>query len=294
MRLENPTTGHLVWRLSMKWRAAVDRTVKPLGLTHAQYSLLATLTGLVVRGVRPSQRELADHMGLEPLHVSKLARALEQTGLLTRPPDPDDPRAVRLDLTARGQEVITEAISLVRDLHEELTAQLGGSRSARTRQFRDTLQTLLGDDPAGSEKTMTTARAVGGRDLNLAAAASRSLLIALLDREGLDFTEYVVLRTVAQGAQPAATLVETIAATAVAPAEVVRAVIDRLVAAGRLTRGDVVDVTPATRDLVERLTADSTQAGDRLFAGIAAADLEAAKRVLDTVTARAGEIRSQL
>ena len=41
-----PTPGYLVWRLSMKWRAAVDRALAPLGLTHAQYVLLASLYGM--------------------------------------------------------------------------------------------------------------------------------------------------------------------------------------------------------------------------------------------------------
>ncbi|CAM5250393.1 hypothetical protein SGRIM128S_08933 [Streptomyces griseomycini] len=81
---EGATPGFLVWRLSMKWRVAVDRAVAPLGLTHAQYSVVATLHGMRRSGERPSQRRLADHTGLEPLYVSKLARALEAAGLLER------------------------------------------------------------------------------------------------------------------------------------------------------------------------------------------------------------------
>ena len=60
-----PTPGYLVWRLSMKWRVAVDRAVAPLGLTHAQYVLLASLYGMEREGRRPTQRELADHLGLD-------------------------------------------------------------------------------------------------------------------------------------------------------------------------------------------------------------------------------------
>ncbi|MER6983053.1 MarR family transcriptional regulator, partial [Streptomyces carpinensis] len=74
---ESATAGFLVWRLSMKWRVAVDRAVAPLGLTHAQYALMASLYGMSRSGLRPSQRRLADRTGLEPLYVSKLARALE-------------------------------------------------------------------------------------------------------------------------------------------------------------------------------------------------------------------------
>ena len=75
----------------MKWRVAVDRALAPLGLTHAQYSLLGSLLSMERSGVRPSQRQLADYTGLEPLYVSKLARALEAAGLLSAtgiPPTP--------------------------------------------------------------------------------------------------------------------------------------------------------------------------------------------------------------
>lgn len=88
---EKATPGFLVWRLSMKWRTAVDRAMAPLGLTHAQYSLVASLYGMQRAGERPSQRRLADHVGLEPLYVSKLARSLESAGLLERTRDPATP-----------------------------------------------------------------------------------------------------------------------------------------------------------------------------------------------------------
>src|SRR3954451_3783595 len=92
------TAGFLVWRLSMKWRVAVDRAVAPLGLTHAQYSLMASLYGMQRDGRRPSQRQLADYTGLEALYVSKLARAPETAGLIDRTRDPVDPRAIQLSL----------------------------------------------------------------------------------------------------------------------------------------------------------------------------------------------------
>jgi MarR family transcriptional regulator, organic hydroperoxide resistance regulator len=149
-----PTPGFLLWRLTMKWRAAVDRAVAPLGLTHAQYSLLASLYGIVRAGQRPSQRQLADHTGLEPLYVSKLARALERAGLVERTGNPADTRAVELDLTPRGVDVVEPAIAVVHDLQEELTAPLGGTRSELTLALIDALETLLSSplpQPAGDE-----------------------------------------------------------------------------------------------------------------------------------------------
>lgn len=143
MASEGATPGFLVWRLSTKWRVAVDRAVTPLGLTHAQYALVASLYGMQRGGERPSQRRLADHTGLEPLYVSKLARTLETAGLLERTRDPRDPRAVQLALTEQGRERTREAIKVVHGLLQQLLEPLGGLDSPRTREFTRDLATLL-------------------------------------------------------------------------------------------------------------------------------------------------------
>ena len=114
-----------------------------LGLTQAQYTVLASLRGLTAGGERPSQRRLAAVTGLEPIYVSKLVAVLERAGLVARRRDPADARAVQLSLTERGVTVVDEAIDVVRDLHHELTAPLGGPDGARTRALRAALQTLL-------------------------------------------------------------------------------------------------------------------------------------------------------
>jgi DNA-binding MarR family transcriptional regulator len=137
-----PTPGHLVWRLSMKWRVAVDRAVAPLGLTHAQYVVLSSLS-LLERDGHPTQRELADHTGLEPLYTSKLARALDAEGLIRRDRDPVDTRAIRLALTDRGREVVQPAITEVSKLLDQLMTPLGGRGDPRAEAFVRDLATLL-------------------------------------------------------------------------------------------------------------------------------------------------------
>ncbi|MFJ3703077.1 MULTISPECIES: MarR family winged helix-turn-helix transcriptional regulator [Streptomyces] len=138
-----PTPGFLVWRVANKWRVAVDRAVAPLGLTHAKYALVASLYGMRHSGERPSQRELADHTGLEALYVSKLARALEADGLIERTRHPRDPRAVQLALTGQGESVTRQAVTVVQGLLEQLLEPLGGLDAPRTRAFTDELTTLL-------------------------------------------------------------------------------------------------------------------------------------------------------
>lgn len=139
----DPTPGSLLWRLTMKWQAAVDRAVAPYGLTHAQYRLLASLRGLTRNGDRPSQRELADYIGLDAIFVSKLIGTLERNGLVERSQHPADSRAVQLALTDTGTKIIDEALITVIDLQEQLTEPLGGLRSKPTKDFINTLQRLL-------------------------------------------------------------------------------------------------------------------------------------------------------
>ncbi|MEU0082889.1 MarR family transcriptional regulator [Streptomyces sp. NPDC006274] len=156
---EGPTPGYLVWRLSTKWRVAVDRALAPLGLTHAQYTVIASLHGIRQSGHRPSQRQLADHTGLEPLYISKLARALESSGLVRRTPDPADTRAVQLSLTPAGEEKARRAVTEVHTLLDRLLDPLGGLEAPRTRaltrELRLLLETPLDAPPDTYEDTST-------------------------------------------------------------------------------------------------------------------------------------------
>jgi DNA-binding MarR family transcriptional regulator len=135
--------GFLVWRLATAWRAAMDRALEPMGLTQAQYAVLAPLYGMSRGGERPSQRELADLTGLDPVYVSKLVRALEGGGFVTRAVSAADSRAVELSLTEQGVATLREAAAVVSDLRERLTGPLGGTGGARTEVLTGMLRELL-------------------------------------------------------------------------------------------------------------------------------------------------------
>jgi DNA-binding MarR family transcriptional regulator len=142
--------GFLIWRLSMRWRAAMDRALAPLGLTQAQYAALAPLYGMSRGGARPSQRELADLTGLDPVYVSKLVRALERDGFITRSVKAADPRAVELALTGRGTTAVHESVKAVDQLRERLTRPLGGNDGTRTAELAEMLRELLNAPEADS------------------------------------------------------------------------------------------------------------------------------------------------
>lgn len=135
--------GFLIWRLSNRWRTAMDRALAPLGLTQAQYAVLAPLYGMSRDGARPSQRELADLTGLDAVYVSKLVRALERDGFVTRSVKAADPRAVELALTERGVTAVRESVQAVYELRDRLTRPLGGNDGVRTAELARTLAELL-------------------------------------------------------------------------------------------------------------------------------------------------------
>lgn len=290
------TTGYLMWRVSTKWRAAVDRAVAPLGLTHAQFSVLGALSGLARSGQRPRQRELADYTGLEPIFVSKLARALEKSGLVERPADPDDPRAVRVTLTERGHEVATTAIDLVHKVHAELTEPIGGPEAPRTRDLRETLLDLLGEHTAiqhESGETMT--RTFNGREINAAAVATRGILDDLLAKAGLSFADWAALRAVVSTPATRVDVVHRTAAQGVIIELDAEYALDTLKNTG-LVQSTGEEVAPTTKgiELFERITVESARAGDQLFDGIDESEILVAQRVLRQVTERATEVRAQL
>jgi DNA-binding MarR family transcriptional regulator len=157
--------GYLIWHLSIKWRVAVDRALRRLGLTHAHYLLLASLHEFSRSGSQPSQRELADYAGLEVVYVSKLVRALEQSGLLRRTDHPGDPRAFQLELSPRGAEQVVRAAAVMRELYYRLLRPIGGRTGKRHAAFMQTLETLFDEAEAYNLANGTQASGVSQRPL---------------------------------------------------------------------------------------------------------------------------------
>jgi DNA-binding MarR family transcriptional regulator len=105
--------GFLLWRATLRWQRAMTETLKPFGITHVQFVLLASTWWLCENEGPPRQRDLAEHAGTDPMMTSQVVRALETAGLLSRSPDPDDARAVRLEPTPAGRALAPTAIAAV-------------------------------------------------------------------------------------------------------------------------------------------------------------------------------------
>jgi DNA-binding MarR family transcriptional regulator len=106
--------GFLLWHATLRWQRAVTAALKPLGLTHVQFVLLAGTWWLgATEGAPPSQRELSDHSGTDVMMTSQVVRTLEGKGLLTRQADPSDSRVKRLWVTEQGHDLAERAVVAV-------------------------------------------------------------------------------------------------------------------------------------------------------------------------------------
>lgn len=118
--------GFLLWRVTLRWQRRMTATLRPFGLTHVQFVLLASLWWLSeMRHEAPSQRGLADFADTDRMMTSQVVRALEARGLLDRPADPDDSRARRLAVTAQGAELARTTIAAVEAADRDFFAPAG-------------------------------------------------------------------------------------------------------------------------------------------------------------------------
>ena len=83
--------------------------------------------------------ELAEAAQLSKQTVGSIVDQLERAGYVRREPDPDDGRARLVTITAKGQDLITVSLPVVREVEATWQAHLGQDRA---RQLRSALQAL--------------------------------------------------------------------------------------------------------------------------------------------------------
>lgn len=122
--------GFLLWRVTLRWQRHISTALRPLGLTHVQFVLLATLGWLEQQrraGGLPSQREVADTANVDPMMASQVLRALEQRGLVSRQVAGDDARARLVGLTVPGRELAVRALEAVEAVDADFFSVADGS-----------------------------------------------------------------------------------------------------------------------------------------------------------------------
>ena len=111
--------GFLLWRISNAWQQRQRAALQPLGLTHVQFVLLASLVWLTQHGRTVTQTDLAEQAQTDPMMTSQVVRGLEARGLLTREMSAQDRRARVLTPTQEGTALAADAITVVEAVDAE-------------------------------------------------------------------------------------------------------------------------------------------------------------------------------
>ncbi len=128
------STGLMLWRVTNAWQAAQRRALKPFGLTHVQFVLLASLTWLE-SDTPVTQQALAQHAGTDPMMTSQVLRTLEAAALIERTQHPHDRRARVLAVTPVGRELANRAVVAVESCDHDFFDTLGIDRAEFTRML---------------------------------------------------------------------------------------------------------------------------------------------------------------
>lgn len=98
---DEQSIGYLISDAARLMRTVFDRRVRRLGLTRAQWLVLARLH----RSPGASQSELADMMEVEKASAGRMVDRLERKGWIVRRADPADRRINRLYLTPDAEKI---------------------------------------------------------------------------------------------------------------------------------------------------------------------------------------------
>lgn len=109
--------GYLLWRVSVKWRSSIEDVLKPLGLTHPQFVVLATTAWLTKDGEHTTQADVSRAAEIDPNTLSQIFVGLEKKGLAKRIRKLDE-RSKNPTITKAGQESLKRALPAVEKADE--------------------------------------------------------------------------------------------------------------------------------------------------------------------------------
>ncbi len=110
-------------------RAFAERYRRDFGLSIPEWRVLAHL----VQAGAVSVREIHARVDLDKSRVSRAAARLEAAGHISKTPDPQDGRLVKLALTDRGRALVEQIIPVALQYQAELEARLGNEANSLRR-----------------------------------------------------------------------------------------------------------------------------------------------------------------
>jgi len=104
--------GYLLWRVSIRWRNVIEKTLRQYDLTHPQFVVLASLAWLTKDGKKVSQIDVGRVAGLDSNTTSQIFRGLEKKDMIERTQSVDE-RSKNPILTLLGSKTLAKAMPAV-------------------------------------------------------------------------------------------------------------------------------------------------------------------------------------
>ncbi len=152
--------GLLVHDVSRLLRRRIDHQAQAVGLTSAQWRVLAAVSRAEMHGEEPlHQATLAEMMDMEPITLSRQVDRMEAAGMIERRPDPVDRRVKRLYLTAAARPLVDKFRSVATSCYHNV---LTGISDNEVEQVVDILTRIRAnlvhnvDQPSDLASTETT------------------------------------------------------------------------------------------------------------------------------------------
>jgi DNA-binding MarR family transcriptional regulator len=136
--------GFLLTDSARLLRKLIDRRLQPLGLSRAQWSILAILSnhdGL-------SQSQISDKLEIEKSTAGRLIDQVEKSGWVARRPIPGDRRLWGVHLTEQARQLISEVENVILDTRAEM---LRGLSAEQQQTLSGMLQTVKSNLSAALE-----------------------------------------------------------------------------------------------------------------------------------------------
>lgn len=97
-----------------------DDALRPIGLTHGQFSLLLSLN----RPKPPGMTAVASLLAMDRTTLTAALKPLQRRGLVRITPDPADGRGRLMILTANGRRLLTRAVPIWKKTHAAIEVLL--------------------------------------------------------------------------------------------------------------------------------------------------------------------------
>lgn len=132
--------GYLIHDVSRMRRTVFDQLMKPLGITRAQWWVLAHLS----RHDGMAQTQLASMLDVGKASLGSLLDRLEATGFIERRPDATDRRMKRVFLSRSSHQLLEKLVKIESDFNEQILASLtDNDRSELIRMLSSIKESLL-------------------------------------------------------------------------------------------------------------------------------------------------------